>query len=196
MSGRFGALHITSGAITIAMRHRSIDVNERATEKPVHIPTVLAVGCSDVLLQRCWAALAPMGVMVRDCELALLPTLVSSRMPLAIVMPEHVYARDPVELDALARDVRAMLVKIHAEATVGEIEAVVGVAIRSTRRRREGRDSVPALRTSLLPGECFATSFGCSFAPPPGASEPPVSGVRGGNPELEALEEELLAALR
>jgi hypothetical protein len=27
-------------------------------------------------------------------------------------------------------------------------------------------------------------------------SEPPVSGVRGGNLELEALEEELLAALR
>jgi hypothetical protein len=176
------------------MRHRSIDMNERATEKPVHIPTVLAVGCSDALLARCWSALAHMGVMVRDCDLALLPTLVASRMPLAIVMPEQVYARDPVELDALARDVRAMLVKVHAEATVGEIEAVVGVAIRSTTRRRESQHSAP--RTSMLPGECFATSFGTSFTPPHRASEPPVSGVRGGNPELEALEEELLAALR
>ena len=178
----------------MAMRHRSIDVNERATEKPVHIPTVLAVGCSDALLARCWAALAQMGVMVRDCDLALLPTLVASRLPLAIVMPEHVYARDPVEIDALARDVRAMLVKVHPDATVGEIEAVVGVAIRSTTRRRESQTRMP--RASMLPGECFATSFGVSFAPPSGASEPPVSGVRGGNPELEALEEELLAALR
>ncbi len=177
------------------MRHRSIDVNERATEKPVHIPTVLAVGCSDALLARCWTALAHMGVMVRDCELAFLPTLVASRMPLAIVMPEHVHARDPIEIDALARDVRAMLVKVHPDATVGELEAVVGVAIRSTTRRRESRNSSPP-RTSVLPGECFATSFGASFAPPPGASEPPVSGVRGGNPEFEALEEELLAALR
>jgi hypothetical protein len=175
------------------MRYPSIDVNERATEKPVHIPTVLAVGCSDALLARCWTALAHMGVMVRDCEVALLPTLVASRMPLAIVMPEHVHARDPVELDALARDVRAMLVKVHPDATVGELEAVVGVAIRSTTRRRESQVRAP--RASMLPGECFATSFGASFAPP-GASEPPVSGVRGGNPELEALEEELLAALR
>jgi hypothetical protein len=176
------------------MRHRSIDENERATEKPVHIPTVLAVGCSDALLARCWTALAHMGVMVRDCEPALLPTLVTSRMPLAIVIPEHVHARDPVELDALARDVRAMLVKVHADATVGELEAVVGVAIRSTLRRRESQSRVP--RSSMLPGECFATSFGPSFSLVPDASEPPVSGVRGGNPELEALEEELLAALR
>jgi hypothetical protein len=176
------------------MRHRPFDMNERATEKPVHIPTVLAVGCSDALLARCWSALAHMGVMVRDCELALLPTLVASRMPLAIVMPEQVYARDPVELDALARDVRAMLVKVHAEATVGEIEAVVGVAIRSTTRRRESQRSAP--RASMLPGECFASSFGTSFLPPSSESSPPVSGVRGGNLELDALEEELLAALR
>ena len=173
------------------MRQRPFDANDRATEKPVHIPTVLAVGCSDALLARCWSALAHLGVMVRDCEPALLPTLVASRMPLAIVMPEHVYARDPVELDALARDVRAMLVKVHAEATVGEIEAVVGVAIRSTTRRRESQH---APRSSMLPGECFATSFGTSFLPPPAPTLPPVSGVR--NLELEALEEELLAALR
>lgn len=176
------------------MTYRPIDVNERATEKPVHIPTVLAVGCSDALLARCWTALAHMGVMVRDCEPALLATLVASRLPLAIVMPEHVHARDPVELDALARDGRTMLVRVNSDATVGEIEAVVGMAIRSTIRRREARPSAP--RGSMLPGECFATAFGPSFTPSRGASEPPVSGVRGGNPELEALEEELLAALR
>ena len=176
------------------MSHRSIDVNERATEKPVHIPTVLAVGCSDALLARCWAALAPMGVMVRDCEPALLPTLVAARLPLAIVMPDYVYARDPVELDALARDVRAMLVKVHPEATVGELVAVVGVAIRSTTRRRESL--LPPPRTSMLPGECFATSFGPSFPGASGMSEPPPSGVRGGDAEVEALEDELLAMLR
>jgi hypothetical protein len=177
------------------MTHRPIDVNERATEKPVHIPTVLAVGCSDALLARCWTALAPFGVMVRDCELSLVATLVASRMPLAIVMPEHVYARDPVELDALARDVSAMLVKVHTEATVGELEAVVGIAIHSTIRRRSWRPSTP--RASMLPGECFATAFGASFAPPPlDASEAPISFVRGGNLELDSLEEELLATLR
>src|SRR5436189_88359 len=65
----------------MAMRYPSNEVNERATEKPVHIPTVLAVGCSDALLARCWTALAHMGVMVRDCEPALLPTLLASPMP-------------------------------------------------------------------------------------------------------------------
>jgi len=181
------------------MTYRPIDVHDRATEKPVHIPTVLAVGCSDALLARCWTALAPLGVMVRDCEPALLATLVASRMPLAIVMPEHVYyAGDPAELDALARDVSAMLVKVDVNATVGELEAVVGLAIRSTVRRRSLRPSTP--RASMLPGECFATAFGASFAPPPRlpyeASEPPISGVRGGNLELDSLEEELLATLR
>lgn len=181
------------------MTYRPIDTNERTTEKPVHIPTVLAVGCSDALLARCWTALAPLGVMVRDCEPALLATLVASRMPLAIVMPEPFYQRDPAELDALARDVSAMLVKVDIDATVGEIEAVVGIAIRSTMRRRTWRPSTP--RASMLPGECFATAFGPSFAPPPrlpydAASEPPISGVRGGYLELEALEEELLATLR
>jgi hypothetical protein len=111
-------------------------------------------------------------------------------------MPEHVYARDPIELDARARDVRAMLVKVHPDATVGELSAVVGMAIRSTVRRRESHSHLPAPRASMLPGECFATAFGPSFTEVSGASEPPVSGVRGGNPGLEALEEERIATLR
>ncbi len=64
--------------------------HERATSKPVHIPTVLAIGCSDAMLARCWDAIAGIGVMVRDCEPALAATLVATRKPLVIVMPDVV----------------------------------------------------------------------------------------------------------
>jgi hypothetical protein len=172
--------------------------HERATEKPVHIPTVLAVGCSDAMLARCWDALVGLGVMVRDCEPALAATLVASRKPLAIVMPSHVHALDPEEFDALARDVRATIVKIDDDATTEEISAVVGVALRAALRRREARrpasgafhSNPPSGRYSILPGELSASSFA-----PASTSAPPTSDV-GPSLVLDALEEELLAVLR
>jgi hypothetical protein len=178
------------------MKQRSPE-NERATEKPVRIPTVLAVGCSDALLARCWGALGDLGVMVRDCDPALAPTLAATRRPLAIVVPNAVYLRDPAEFEALARDVRAALVKVHAEVTEIELEAMVGPALRSPERRREVRS--PSGRYSILPGECFALEGGAVTRSEPPVSRPPVSGSRAvlsAIPDLDELEEELLSALR
>ncbi len=164
------------------MSHLPSDQNERATSKPVHIPTVLAVGCSDALLGRCWDVLAGMGVMVRDCEPARAATLAASRQPLAIVVARATYAQDAEELDALARDVRAALLCIDEDVGGRELAAALAGAIHTGARRREGRTT--SGRYSILPGDLTASE------------PPPTSARRATGLVLDELEEELLAARR
>ncbi len=165
------------------------DRNERATSKPVHIPTVLAVGCSDALLARCWDCLAGMGVMVRDCEPALAATLAAARHPLVIVVTRRVHAQDPDELAALARDVRAILLTVDEDAGGRELDAALVGAIRASTRRREGRTS--SGRYSILPGELMALPAVAAPSEPP-----PTSAVRATGLVLEHLDDELRAAHR
>src|ERR1700753_3407939 len=96
---------------------------DRATSKPVHIPTVLVVACSDALLARCWDCLAEVGVMVRDCDPARVATLAAARRPLALVLARAFYENDPDELEALARDVRAELLVVDEDVSERELEA-------------------------------------------------------------------------
>jgi hypothetical protein len=185
------------------------DPNQRATAKPVHIPTVLAVGCSDALLARCWEALASLGVMVRDCEPALVATLAAARQPLAIVVSSEVYALDAEELEALARDVRATLLRVDDDAGGRELAATLVGAVRAASRRRGERPG--SGRYSLLPGAPFAAADGLGAEPPAWAAgaeapawagsfalsePPPTSQVRTTSPLLDELEDELLAMLR
>lgn len=193
--------------------------NDRATAKPVNIPTVIAAGCSDALLARCWDVIAPLGVMVRDCEPAALATLAASRQPLVIVVPSALYARDPEDYDALARDVRALLVHVD-EASARDLDVTLSLAVRTSMRRREGRmesarpcpatlgpqvspSSVRAPsrsgRYSILPGDPIE---GGEWAMAPVSSrsarvpEPVTTGPRAAPLGLEELEEELLSAIR
>jgi len=169
------------------MSQRPLESDERATARPVHLPTVLAVGCSDALLARCWDAIGPLGVMVRDCGVRGLATLAATRQPLAIVIPRALYARDADELEALARDVRATLVRVDEHADDRELEATLSLAVRASMRRREGRAS--SGRYSILPGDPLD-------GPRAMRSEPPMSGTRPAVLTLDRVEEELLAALR
>ena len=170
------------------MLRSSSDANERDTSKAVFIPTVLAVGCSDALLASCWDALSGTGVMVRECELSRAATLAASRHPLAIVVPHDVYALDPEELDALARDVRATLVRVDDDGGPELADTLAG-AIRTATRRRGGRSQ--SGRYSILPGELTAVAAGPARSEPP-----PTSFVRSALPSLPEIEEELIAALR
>lgn len=175
--------------LMVATMTEPSDRNERATAKPVHIPTVLAVGCSDALLARCWEALAGLGVMVRDCEPALAATLAAARQPLAIVVSTEAYALDPDELEALARDVRATLLRVDESADGPELAAALAGAVRAASRRR-GERSISG-RYSLLPGELVAAPGSFALSEPP-----PVSHVRATSLLLDDLEDELLATLR
>jgi len=169
------------------MSQPPLQSDERATARPVHLPTVLVVGCSSALLARCWDAVAPLGVMIRDCEARELATLVATRQPLAIVVQSALYALDPGELEALARDVRATLVKVDEQAGDRELEATLSLAVRATMRRRDGRTS--SGRYSLLPSDP-GEGVGAERSDPP-----PTSGTRPVF-TLDQLEDELRAALR
>ena len=165
------------------------DRNDRATSKPVHIPTVLAVGCSDALLARCWDCLAGLGVMVRDCEPAGAATLAATRHPLVIVVARAVYALDADELDALARDVRAAILPVDEEMGERELFAALLSTVRAAMRRREGRKS--SGRYSILPGELVALPVAVTPSEPP-----PTSAVRVAPLVLDPLEDAPRAALR
>jgi hypothetical protein len=181
------------------MTHRASEDNERATSKPVHIPTVLAVGCSEELLARCWEALAGQGLMVRDCTPVAAPNLAAMRQPLVIVMPSKVHAVDPEEFDALARDVRATLVIVNERHAPRDLAVTLQNAVRAATLRRTSRSSSSSGRYSILPGElsvapAVSTRPGLAHTTP--SEPPPTSAVRPAQGSLEEIEAELLAILR
>jgi hypothetical protein len=145
--------------------------DDRATSKPVHIPTVLAVGCSDALLARCWDCLAGLGVMVRDCDPARAATLAAARRPLLIVVARDVYDRDLVDLEELARDVHAALLPVDDDLDDSALALALVAAVRRSPRRAEQRRS--SGRYSILPGELVALPSPVSPSEPP-----PTSAVR------------------
>lgn len=160
------------------------DAHERTTAKPVHIPTVLAVGCSDALLARCWEALTGAGVMIRDCAPDEAATLAALRRPLVILVAATLHSQDVVELEALARDVRGVLLRVDKNAGGCTLSTALVGAIRTARHRRA--EQSPSERCSILPGELVPSSV----------SPPPASGVRHLALTPEDVEEELRIALQ
>ncbi len=112
-----------------------------ATLTAVAAPAVLAIGCAPDLVARCAQALAGIGVALRTCDFLNAATAVAERRPLALVLPDDLYAFDPEEFDALARDVRASLVRVEDEIVVAKLELLLTAAI----------DDAAARRGELLP---------------------------------------------
>src|SRR5215813_5312131 len=85
-------------------------------------PLVLVVGGSTRLLELCAEAAAiAAAARVKDCTLAAAPTMGAKWLPLAIVLTEATYAKDPEDLEALARDIRAKLVRLPNESIAPEV---------------------------------------------------------------------------
>ena len=104
-------------------------------------PAVLAIGCPPDLVARCARALEGIGVALRTCDFLNAATAVAERRPLAMVLPDDLYAFDPDEFDALARDVRASLVRVESDIAVPMLELLLTAAI----------DAAAARRGELLP---------------------------------------------
>ena len=118
-----------AGVGTSAPPESPIPPSGPRTERPVAAPAVLLVGCSAEFGPRCRRALADVAVVVRDCELARLATLTAAWRPLAIVVPEDVYSFDPDELEALARDVGARIIRFQDEETsLAEVSSAIRAA--------------------------------------------------------------------
>jgi hypothetical protein len=113
---------------------------DHTTLTAVTAPTVLTLGCSSDLRARCAAALVSIGAILKHTDLAGAVTYVAERQPLVIVMPDDLYAFDPEEFDALARDVRASLLRVDEDIAEAMLELLLGAAIDAAifRRRKEG----------------------------------------------------------
>lgn len=143
------------------------------TSSSLRVPSILAVGCARELLARCRAAAASTGLAMNDCDVDVAATLVAEHRPVAIVLPNEIYARHPRELDALARDVKATMVRVDANVTKHEIEAMIAGAIQTALLRREGRTS--AGRYSIIPGRSDEAPRSTSQRPAAAASQIPQS---------------------
>lgn len=104
-------------------------------------PAVLAIGCSPELVARCARALEGIGVALRTCDFLNAATAVGERRPLVLLLPDDLYAFDPDEFDALARDVQASLVRVEEGIPVAMLELLLTAAI----------DAAAARRGELLP---------------------------------------------
>lgn len=113
------------------------------TVTPVRVPSVLVVldAAWPELFARCLGAAVRSGVLVHRCEVAAATTFAAEKRPLAIVLSNAVYDLDPDEFEALARDVRAALLKVDEEITERELEAMFAAALRERERRDDGGGS-------------------------------------------------------
>lgn len=99
-------------------------------------PTVLLIGCSDAIARSCAAALANLGTLLKRCEIAQAANHVAECRPLVMVMPPEVYEFDPRELDALARDVGASLLRVEDDVPEPMLEMLLGAAVDAAVERR------------------------------------------------------------
>jgi hypothetical protein len=135
-------------------------LSDETTLRALNAPTVLAIGCPPELTARCAEALEGIGAVLVGADVVTAPTVAAARKPLAIVLMEDLHAFDPDEFDALARDVRASLVKVAEDISAAMLELLLSAAIDAAldRRREEARAA--------------ARAAGDRAAPPPPASSP------------------------
>jgi hypothetical protein len=121
-----------------------MSIADQTTQPALAAPTVLAIGCPPELSARCAAALEGIGAALKACDIASAATVAAQRQPLAIVLVDDLYAFDPEEFDALARDVRASLVKVPEDIAVEPLRELFAAAIIAAIERRERAPRPPA----------------------------------------------------
>ncbi|MGK3984313.1 hypothetical protein WME99_14815 [Sorangium sp. So ce136] len=142
------------------------------------------------LFSLCLTVAPGCGVLLHRCDAATAATIAAERRPLAIIMSNSVYAMDPAEFDALARDVRSTLVRLDEEVSERELEAMLNGALRDTRemsaQRDAGRRDEGSGRYTLI-GTQRSETVGAAGADPRaaqkhGASADPRFAPRRGDP--------------
>lgn len=111
------------------------------TNTTTSAPTVLAVGCTEQIVQRCAKALTKIGAVVKECSIAGAVNVAVERKPLVILMLEDVFAFDPNEFTALARDLRSTLVRVEPDVDEESLEGLLAVAISRALSHRDERTS-------------------------------------------------------
>jgi hypothetical protein len=112
---------------------------EGPTLRPERVPIVLVAGGPEELVEaaRRVAAGESSQIVVEACGAASVNTAASSMRPFALVVNQDVFAFDPEEFSALARDVHAELIvlKVSAAARPGFLDQALRPSLRTAYRR-------------------------------------------------------------
>lgn len=120
---------------------------EVPTLRQFKVPVVLVVGASEELLGLVSDVAITAQVLVSECSPEAATDTAASMRPLVLVMPEEVYLQDSQNFDALARDVRAKILRVPAPLPgPGQLEPEL------TRLMQEAEAQRPSWTGDLAPG--------------------------------------------
>lgn len=142
----------------------------RTTSQQLYIPTLLVVGGCDALVARCRLAAKSTGLAIKACLLKEVAITVPYRQPLAMVVPNDAFDSAAYELEALARDVRSVLLRVDPEVSVRELEAMIAGAVDGCLSQRERRGG--AGRYSITEGVEDEAPFSSRSSAPPSSRAP------------------------
>lgn len=96
---------------------------EATTLRQFKIPVVLVVGGTEELIAAVSEAALSAQVLVAECTEGDATNTAAQMRPLVMIVPEDVYTADSNNFDALARDVRAEILRVDGSETPAELEA-------------------------------------------------------------------------
>jgi hypothetical protein len=128
----------------------SLSVGDQSTLRPARVPVVLVAGGPDelVLGAREASSVQSPTIAVETCSAVDVATIAARLRPFALVVSEDIYAFDPDEFSALARDVQADLVVIKiTPKSAAFLEQALRPSLRAAFRRfRTESESGPVRR--------------------------------------------------
>ena len=96
---------------------------EATTLRQFKIPVVLVIGGSEALIAAVSEAALSAQVLVAECTVENATDTAAQMRPLVMILPEEVYLADSNNFDALARDVRAEILRVDDELRGAELES-------------------------------------------------------------------------
>ena len=120
------------------MYHRAVDGDDAVrTSQFKNVPVVLVVGQTSEFVDRCRDVAPGFGAVVQACDLAAAPTMCARLRPLVLLMSEALYAFDPLEFDALARDTSSRLLRLaDDDIPLEALELLIGAAVHEAQALR------------------------------------------------------------
>jgi hypothetical protein len=107
------------------------------------IPVALIVGGTEDLISAVSDAALTAQVLVAECSVADATNTAAQMRPLVMVMPEEIYDADSEGFDALARDVRARVMRVPRGFEPGDLERdLVALMLEAEQKRPSWSDDL------------------------------------------------------
>ena len=109
---------------------------EATTLRQFKIPVVLVIGGSEALIAAVSEAALSAQVLVAECTVENATDTAAQMRPLVMILPEEVYLADSNNFDALARDVRAEILRVDDELRGAELESELSLLMARAEAKR------------------------------------------------------------